>query len=164
MGSAFAKVLAGFDVKVLAYDKYKTGFSVGYVHESSLENIFENADVLSLHIPLTKETHMMVNDAFLSAFRKPIWFINTSRGKVVETSAVVNALESGKFKGAALDVLEYESVSFENLDASELPEPFQRLRKMDNVIITPHVAGWTFESHVKIGEVIAEKMTAVLNS
>lgn len=164
MGSSFAKVLAGFDVKVLAYDKFKSGFSNGYVQEASLENIFENADVLSLHVPLTEETNRMVNDAFLNAFSKPIWFINTSRGKVVQTSAVVNALESGKIKGAAIDVLEYESVSFENLDAAELPEPFQRLRKMDNVIITPHIAGWTFESHVKIGKVIAEKMTAVLNS
>jgi len=164
MGSAFAKVLAGFDVTVLASDKYKTGFSNTYVKESSLENIFDNADVVSVHVPLTNETHMMVNDAFLNAFRKPIWFINTSRGKVVQTSAVMNALESGKIKGAAIDVLEYESVSFENLDAAELPEPFQRLRKMDNVIITPHVAGWTFESHLKIGKVIAEKMTAVLNS
>jgi D-3-phosphoglycerate dehydrogenase len=164
MGSAFAKVLAGFDVKVLAYDKFKSGFSNGYVQESSLENIFENADVLSLHVPLTEETHMMVNDIFLNAFRKPIWFINTSRGKVVQTSAIAAALEAGKIKGAAIDVLEYESVSFEQLDADELPEPFQRLRKMDNVIITPHVAGWTFESHVKIGKVIADKMTAVLKS
>lgn len=162
MGSSFAKVLAGFDVKVLAYDKFKSGFSNGYVQEASLENIFENADVLSLHVPLTEETNMMVNDAFLNAFTKPIWFINTSRGKVVQTSAVVNALENGKIKGAAIDVLEYESVSFEQLDADELPEPFQRLRRMDNVIITPHVAGWTFESHLKIGKVIADKMSAVL--
>lgn len=164
MGSSFAKVLAGFDVKVLAYDKFKSGFSNGYVQEASLENIFENADVLSLHVPLTEETNMMVNDAFLNAFSKPIWFINTSRGKVVQTSAVVNALENGKIKGAAIDVLEYESVSFEQLDADELPEPFQRLRRMDNVIITPHVAGWTFESHLKIGKVIADKMSAVLSA
>ncbi|MCK6638973.1 MAG: 2-hydroxyacid dehydrogenase [Bacteroidia bacterium] len=164
MGSSFAKVLAGFDVKVLAYDKFKSGFSNGYVQEASLENIFENADVLSLHVPLTEETNMMVNDAFLNAFTKPIWFINTSRGKVVQTSAVVNALENGKIKGAAIDVLEYESVSFEQLDADELPEPFQRLRRMDNVIITPHVAGWTFESHLKIGKVIADKMSAVLSA
>lgn len=164
MGSSFAKVLAGFDVKVLAYDKFKSGFSNGYVQEASLENIFENADVLSLHVPLTEETNRMVNDAFLNAFSKPIWFINTSRGKVVQTSAVVNALENGKIKGAAIDVLEYESVSFEQLDADELPEPFQRLRRMDNVIITPHVAGWTFESHLKIGKVIADKMSAVLSA
>lgn len=164
MGSSFAKVLAGFDVKVLAYDKFKSGFSNGYVQEASLENIFENADVLSLHVPLTEETNRMVNDAFLNAFSKPIWFINTSRGKVVQTSDVVNALENGKIKGAAIDVLEYESVSFEQLDADELPEPFQRLRRMDNVIITPHVAGWTFESHVKIGKVIADKMSAVLSA
>lgn len=164
MGSSFAKVLAGFDVKVLAYDKFKSGFSNGYVQESSMQNIFDNADVLSMHVPLTEETQMMVNDAFLNTFRKPIWFINTSRGKVVQTSSVVNALESGKIRGAAIDVLEYESVSFEQLDADELPQPFQRLRAMDNVIITPHVAGWTFESHVKIGKVLAEKMSAVLNA
>jgi D-3-phosphoglycerate dehydrogenase / 2-oxoglutarate reductase len=162
MGSAFAKVLAGFDVTVLAYDKYKSGFSSGYILESSLENIFENADVLSIHVPLTDETQMMVNDAFLRAFRKPIWLINTSRGKVVQTSAVVSALESGKLQGAAMDVLEYESVSFEQLDADELPEPFQRLRRLDNVMITPHIAGWTHESHIKIGQVIAKKMIAVL--
>lgn len=164
MGSAFAKVLAGFDVKVLAYDKFKSGFTNDYVKESSLEDILDNADVLSMHVPLTADTLMMVNDAFLNAFRKPIWFINTSRGKVVQTSAVADALESGKIKGAALDVLEYESVSFEHLDADELPEPFQRLRKMDNVIITPHIAGWTHESHVKIGKLIAEKMIAVLGA
>lgn len=164
MGSAFARVLAGFDVTVLAYDKYKSGFSNAYIHESSLENIFGNADVLSLHVPLTEETHMMVNGLFLNSFRKPIWLINTSRGKVVQTSAVADALESGKIKGAALDVLEYESVSFEQLDASALPEAFRRLRASDRVIITPHIAGWTHESHVKIGKVIAEKMITVLRT
>jgi D-3-phosphoglycerate dehydrogenase len=164
MGSAFAKVLAGFDVKVLAYDKYKSGFSNSYVQESGLNEIFEQADVLSLHVPLTKETEMMINESFLASFSKPFWFLNTSRGKVVNTEAVAYALDQGKILGAGLDVLEYESVSFEHLDAADLPEPFQRLKKRDNVILTPHVAGWTFESHVKIGKVIAEKMTAVLNS
>lgn len=162
MGSAFAKVLRGFDVKILAYDKYKSGFGDEHVTESSPEEIFRNADVLSLHVPLTEETRGLVNETFLDSFTKNIWLINTSRGPVVNTAALVNAIDSGKVTGAGLDVLEYESTSFENLSAEQLPEPFQQLRKSDRVILSPHIAGWTFESHRKIGEVLATKVADVL--
>ncbi len=162
MGSAFAKVLRGFEVKILAYDKYKKDFGDEFVTESTPEEIFANADVLSLHIPLTEETKGMVSDAYLNSFSKNIWFINTSRGQVVNTDAVVKAIHAGKILGAGLDVLEYESISFENLSAEQLPEAFQQLCKSDNVILSPHVAGWTFESHRKIAEVLATKVAEVL--
>jgi D-3-phosphoglycerate dehydrogenase len=162
MGSAFAKVLRGFDVRILAYDKYKSGYGDEYVTEASQEEIFREADVVSLHVPLTNETRGLVNAVFLSLFAKPIWLINTSRGPVVNTEALVQAINAGKVSGAGLDVLEYESVSFENLSAEELPEPFQQLRNSDRVILSPHVAGWTFESHRKIGEVLAAKVMNVL--
>jgi D-3-phosphoglycerate dehydrogenase / 2-oxoglutarate reductase len=164
MGSAFAKVLRGFDVKILAYDKYKTGFSDEYVTESTPEEIFASANVLSFHVPLTAETRGMVNRDFLSSFRNNIWLINTSRGPVVNTESLVKALDSGKVMGAGLDVLEYESVSFENLTAEELPQPFRDLCRSDRVILSPHIAGWTIESHRKIAEVLAGKVAEVLGS
>jgi D-3-phosphoglycerate dehydrogenase len=162
MGSAFAQRLRGFDVRVLAYDKFKKNYGTDFVKESSLEEIFENADVLSLHVPLTKETEMLVDEKFISQFKKPFWLINTSRGKNVNTSDLVKNLESGKIRGACLDVLEYESISFENLHTSKLPEPFQYLIKSDKVILTPHIAGWTFESHEKIAKVLVEKILQAL--
>ena len=162
MGSAFAKVLRGFDVKILAYDKYRQNFSDEWVNESSMEEIFKEADVLSLHVPLTAETHGMVNADFISRFAKNIWLINTSRGPVVNTEAVMHALHAGKIVGAGLDVLEYESTSFEQLSAEELPEPFQYLRRSDRVILSPHVAGWTFESHRKIAEILANKIAEAI--
>ncbi|GAB4131242.1 MAG: 2-hydroxyacid dehydrogenase [Bacteroidia bacterium] len=162
MGSAFVQRLKGFGVKVLVYDKYKQGFGRDFVTEATLQEIFDQADVLSLHIPLTDETRYLVNDAFLSSFRKNIWLINTARGKVLHTADLVKHLKSGKVIGACLDVLEYESVSFEQLDAGSLPEPFQYLIHSDNVILSPHIAGWTFESHEKIGKYLAEKVIRVL--
>lgn len=161
-GSAFAKVLQGFDVSILAYDKYKSGFGSGAVKESSLEEIFRHADVVSFHVPLSPETRAMVNDAFLSSFTKKIWLLNTSRGPVVDTAALMRALEHDRVIAAGLDVLEYESVSFEKLSADQLPEPFQQLRTSDRVLLSPHVAGWTHESHRKIAEVLAGKMAKVL--
>jgi D-3-phosphoglycerate dehydrogenase / 2-oxoglutarate reductase len=164
MGSAFAQRLRGFDTKVLVYDKYKTGFGNEFVHESTPEQIFEEADVLSLHIPLTPETHYMINDAYLSAFRKPIWLINTARGKVLETAALAKHLQQGTVRGACLDVLEYEKISFEAIDATTLPEPMQYLIRSENVLLSPHIAGWTFESHEKIGKVLAQKIISALTN
>lgn len=163
MGTAFVQRLRGFETRVLIYDKYKTGFGNEEVEESTMEEIFVEADVLSLHLPLTDETRYLVDDGFLSRFRKPIWLINTARGKVLDTAALVKQLHSGRVLGACLDVLEYESVSFEALDASKLPEPFQQLIQSDRVILSPHIAGWTFESHEKIAKVLAGKMIAVLS-
>ncbi len=162
MGTAFVQRLKGFDVRVLVYDKYKKGFGNDWIKESSPEEIFENADVLSFHIPLTDETNYLVNEEYLSRFKKPIWLINTSRGKILETAALAKCLESGKVRGACLDVSEYENVSFEKIDSSKLPEPFQYLIKSDKVILTPHIAGWTFESYKKIAKVLEEKIAAVL--
>ncbi len=164
MGTAFVQRLRGFGVRVLVYDKYKKGFGGDGVEEVELQTIFKEADVLSVHVPLTEETQYMIDDAFLSRFEKSIWLINTSRGKVLNTADLVKHVERGTVRGACLDVLEYEKISFEDLDASQLPEPFQYLIQSDRVILTPHIAGWTFESHQKIGEVLAHKICAVLNA
>jgi len=156
-GSAFAQRLKGFEAKVISYDKYKTGYSDGNTRETTLDEIFSLADILSLHVPLTKETTFMVDASFIDRFRRPIWLINTSRGKVVRTSGLVNALKSGKISGAALDVLEYEDSSFETL-AQDLPDDFRYLMEAGNVILTPHIAGWTLESNIRLAKVLVEKI------
>ena len=163
MGKAMAKKLQGFDANVLVYDPYITisEDEYPYVKHVELNQIFEQADIISLHVPLTEETNQMVNDNFLNFFKKEITLINTARGKVVNTQALVNAIKSDKVKYAALDVLEYESVSFENLDSSKLPEAFQYLIQSDRVLLSPHIAGWTLESNIKIATTLANKMIAV---
>lgn len=157
-GSAFAKKLSGFDVEILAYDKYKKDFSNEFVREVSLEELFENADIVSLHIPLTDETRFMVNTNFFSSFKKHIYLINTSRGKILKTSDLVESLENTKVIGACLDVLEFEGLSFEDLDSENLPPEFKQLINKENVILSPHIAGWTHESNVKLSEVLAKKI------
>src|SRR5207253_4919924 len=119
---------------------------------------FAECDFVSLHIPLTAETNYLVNKSFISQFKKDVYLINTARGKCVSTPDLVEALKSGKVKGACLDVLEYESVSFEQIDGAALPEPFQYLIKSDKVVLSPHIAGWTHESNYKISKALAEKM------
>jgi D-3-phosphoglycerate dehydrogenase len=163
MGAAFAQRLKGFGVKILAYDKYKTNFGDEFVKESTLEEIFEQADILSLHTPLTEETNYLISDAFINQFEKNIYIINTARGKCLNTADLVSNLEGGKVLGACLDVLEYEAVSFEGIDVKEMPAPLQYLVKSDKVILTPHIAGWTKESNIKLAEFLAEKIIAVLN-
>ena len=158
MGSAFAERLKGFGVKLLVYDKYKTNFGNECIQESSLERIFDEADIVSLHVPLTAETERMVNDTFINSFRNNIYIINTARGKCLNTDDLVLNLKSGKVLGACLDVLEYEMTSFETLDVTMLPEAFQYLTKSDKVILSPHIAGWTIESHRKIALVLVEKI------
>ena len=158
MGSAFAERLKGFGVKVLVYDKYKNGFGNNFIQEVSMNNIFEEADIISLHTPLTDETHYLINDAFIRQFKKNIFIINTARGKSLNTSDLVSHLKSGKVAGACLDVLEFEMTSFENLDISALPESFQYLIKSDKVILSSHIAGWTHESNEKIAKILAEKI------
>jgi D-3-phosphoglycerate dehydrogenase len=162
MGAAFAQRLQGFNVKVLAYDKYKTNFGNEFVKESRVEDIFEQADVLSLHTPLTDETNYLINDAFIKQFKKNIYIINTARGKCLNTADLVKNLENGKVLGACLDVLEYEAVSFEGIDVKEMPAPMQALIKSDKVILSPHIAGWTKESNIKLAEFLAKKIIAVL--
>lgn len=160
MGKSFAKKLRGFDVKVLCYDILA---NVGdqNAKQVSLEELQQKADVLSLHTPWTPETDKMVNEQFIHAFAKPFWFINTARGKSVVTADLVQALRSGKILGAGLDVLEYEKHSFEKLFEGEKPEAFSYLLQAENVLLSPHIAGWTFESHEKLAQVIADKIKAI---
>ena len=153
MGKSFAKKLAGFGVHVIAYDKYKTGFSDDYAKEVSMEEIVKQCDVLSLHIPLTEETRQMVDDEYLFHFRKPIFFINTARGEVASVPAILKALDQGKILGAGLDVLQVEK-----LPALVEQDWYNELKSSDKVILTPHVGGWTFDSYRKISEVLIEKL------
>jgi D-3-phosphoglycerate dehydrogenase len=158
MGSAFAERLKGFGVNVLVYDKYKKNFGNEIIKESTLDDLFKNADVLSIHTPLSEETQYMINDSFINSFTKNIYIINTARGKSLNTADLVKNLKTGKVRGACLDVLEYEMVSFEALDTKQLPEAFQYLIQCDNVILSPHIAGWTHESNEKIASVLANKI------
>jgi D-3-phosphoglycerate dehydrogenase len=158
MGSAFAERLKGFGVTIIAYDKYKKGFGTPAVQEASLAQLFEEADVISLHTPLTDETHYLINDAFIHQFKKNIYIINTARGKSLNTADLVKNIQSGKVLGACLDVLEYEVTSFENIDTATLPAAFQYLIQSDKVMLSSHVAGWTQESNEKIARILAEKI------
>src|SRR5690554_777382 len=158
MGEAFAKRLSGFSVKAVAYDKYKKAFENEFVKEVNLSTLFEQTDILSIHLPLTEETTFMIDANFFNQFKKPIYIINTARGKNLKTIDLVQAIDNGKIRGACLDVLEYEKNSFESLKASDLPEAFQYLQKSNKVILSPHVAGWTEESYIKLSEFLAEKI------
>lgn len=157
MGKAFAKKLKGFDVEVLCYD-IKLNIGDENARQVSLKELQEKADVLSLHTPQTLLTTNMVNEAYISQFKKSFWLINTARGKSVVTSDLVAALKSGKILGAGLDVLEYEKASFENLFSSEMPQAFEYLIQAENVLLTPHVAGWTIESKEKLAQTIVDKI------
>ena len=160
MGKAFAKKLRGFDINVLCYDILE---NVGDANakQVSLQELQEKTDVLSLHLPWTEQTNKMVDSDFINAFQKPFWIINTSRGKNIVTDDLVAAIQSGKILGAGLDVLEYEKLSFETLfHDKNTPEAFQFLLEAKNVILTPHIAGWTFESHERLAQVIVDKIKA----
>jgi D-3-phosphoglycerate dehydrogenase len=159
MGKAFAKKLRGFEVEVLCYD-IKDEVGDDNCRQVSLKELQEKADVLSLHTPQTALTVDMINSEFIKAFKKPFWFINTARGKSVVTKDLVEALKSGKIRGAGLDVLEYEKASFETLFSTELPEAFKYLIQAENVLLTPHVAGWTLESKEKLAQTIVDKVKA----
>lgn len=159
-GEAFARKLRGFDVQVLVYDKYKSGFGDSFIKESTWEEIAKRADVLSLHIPQNEETIHLINEERIHSFAKPFYFINLSRGKIVDTKALVNGIESGKIAGACLDVLEYEKSSFENMfeDSAAIPESLKYLFGSDKVILSPHVGGWTHESYFKLSQTLLEKI------
>ena len=157
-GSQFAKKLTGFDCDVIAYDKYKTGFSSDIAEEVSLDKIFEISDVVSFHIPQNEETIGMGDKAFFDKFKKPIYVINLARGKVIKINALVEAMKNDQVTGACLDVLEYEKSSFESFFEQELPEDFQYLLRSDRVILSPHVGGWTHESYFKLSDVLADKI------
>lgn len=158
MGKSFAKKLRGFDVEVLCYDILD---NVGDANakQVAFDEFQQKVEVLSLHLPWTPETDKMVNAEFINGFAKPFWIINTSRGKNIVTTDLVAAMKSGKILGAGLDVLEYEKLSFETLfQENDTPEAFQYLLDAPNVILTPHVAGWTFESHKRLAQVIVDKI------
>ncbi|WP_418636478.1 2-hydroxyacid dehydrogenase [Winogradskyella sp.] len=160
MGKAFAKKLKGFDVEVLCHD-IKTGVGDANAKQVILEELKAKVDVLSLHTPQTALTLNMVNSEFINGFKKPFWLINTARGKSVVTEDIVSALKSGQLLGAGLDVLEYEKSSFENLFSSNtIPEAFQYLIESENVLLSPHVAGWTVESNIKLAQTIVDKIKA----
>jgi D-3-phosphoglycerate dehydrogenase len=158
MGSALAEKLQGFNCRVVAYDKYKTSYAPSGVEELSLRQFKAAADVVSLHIPQSPETVGLVDQAFLEGFAKNIYLINTARGKALVTQDLVWALENGKVLGACLDVLEYEKASFENMFTQSLPEAFEYLIKSSKVLLSPHIAGWTHESHQRMAQVIADKV------
>ncbi|MGV0926082.1 2-hydroxyacid dehydrogenase [Empedobacter sp. ULE_I145] len=157
MGNAFARRLQGFEVNVICYDILPNKGNK-FAKQVSLEEFFEQVDVVSLHTPQTPETMQMINAEFISNFNKPFYFVNTARGKSVVTKDLVEAMNTGKILGAALDVLEFEKSSFEKLVASELPEEFQYLIQADNVVLAPHIAGWTHQSKVKLAEFIRDKI------
>jgi D-3-phosphoglycerate dehydrogenase / 2-oxoglutarate reductase len=160
MGKSFAKKMRGFDVEVLCYDILPNKGDEN-AKQVSLQEIQQKADVLSLHIPWTPETDKMVNTTFINQFSKPFWFINTARGKSVVTADLVIALQTGKILGAGLDVLEYEKLSFETLFEGEKPAAFEYLLNANNVLLSPHIAGWTFESKEKLAQVIVDKILKV---
>lgn len=161
IGSAFAERLKGFGCDIIAYDKYKTGFGDDVVREVTLKDIHKHSDVLSLHIPLTDETNSLVNENFINQFDKPIWVINTARGKVLNLKDLEEGLKIGKVLGAGLDVLENEKMETLSQEEKDL---YQRLFDMENVVLTPHVAGWSVESYEKIALVLAEKVISTVQA
>ena len=160
MGKSFAKKLRGFDVTVLCHD-ILPNMGDSNANQVSLSELQERADVLSLHTPWTPETDKMINADFINQFKKPFWLINTARGNSVVTADLVEALKSGKILGAGLDVLEYEKLSFETLFEGEKPAAFEYLLEAENVLLTPHIAGWTFESHQKLAQTIVDKIIGI---
>lgn len=154
-GGAFAKHLSSFDTTILVYDKYKFDFAKGNIREASLEQVARYADVISFHVPLTEETFHMAGDAFFDSLERKPWFINASRGKVHDTAAVIRALEKGKIAGAALDVLENEKLdTYTSLQREQLSWLLAR----PDVLITPHIAGYSHEAFLKMAEIILEKL------
>ena len=162
MGKAFAKKLRGFDVTVLCYDILPNMGDTN-AKQVSLKELQAQTNVLSLHIPWTPETDKMINTSFINAFAKPFWLINTARGKSVVTADLAKALHEKKILGAGLDVLEYEKLSFESFTDSQIPEALQSLIEAENVILSPHIAGWTFESHAKLAQTIVDKILKLYN-
>lgn len=157
-GKAFAKKLQGFEVEVICYDIIG-GVGDKNARQVGILELQQKSDIISLHVPQTEETKGMVNELFISGFHKPIWILNTARGKCINTNDLVIALKSGQVLGAGLDVLEFEKSSFENMfDDEQLPEALDFLLGSENVVLTPHVGGWTIESKEKLARTITDKI------
>jgi D-3-phosphoglycerate dehydrogenase len=159
MGKAMAQRLSGFGVTCITYDKYLTNYGDKNAKAVSLEELYERSEVVSLHTPLTEETKGMINEDYLSKFKNPIYFLNTARGQSVVLNDLVKLLKNGEILGACLDVLEYEKTSFESMFNENKTEAFEYLANAKNVILSPHVAGWTHQSNVKIAQFLGEKIT-----
>jgi len=159
-GKAFAKKLSGFSCDVLTYDRYVENAGDENARQVELSDIFEQSDIVSIHIPYNQENHYFIDQTFLSSFKKNIYLINTSRGKVLNSADLVTSLKNGKVKGACLDVLEYEKHSFESVDFESIPENLRFLITSDRVILTPHVAGWTEESYYKLSMVLYDQISS----
>ncbi|HHT04051.1 MAG TPA: hypothetical protein GX005_07025 [Bacteroidales bacterium] len=164
MGNAFAQRLSGFDCKVIAYDKYKENYTNEYAQQVSFETLLKETDILSLHVPLTNETKYMVDYEFLSQFLKPIYLINTSRGKVVNTKDLLLKIKEGGVLGICLDVIEYEAFSNELCSGSEVPQDLIQLIHLPNAVFSPHVAGWSVESYYKLSYYLSQKIISALIS
>lgn len=161
MGAAFAQRLQGFEMNIIAYDKYKQGYGNHYVKEVDIESLYKESDIISFHVPLTKETHYMFDQKWIEKMEKSFYLINTARGPVVNTNDLLVGIKEGKVLGAALDVLEFEGTSFEKLKDEELPEPYKKLMQCEKVLLSPHIAGWSIESNIKLSSVIVEKVKAL---
>jgi D-3-phosphoglycerate dehydrogenase len=158
MGKAMAQRLSGFGVICIAYDKYLTNYGDKNAKAVSIEELYEKSEVVSLHTPLTEETKGMINEAYLSEFKKPFYFLNTARGQSVILDDLVKLLKNGKILGACLDVLEYEKTSFESMFSDDKTEAFEYLSNAKKVMLSPHVAGWTHQSNFKIAQFLGEKI------
>ena len=154
-GSAFARLLSAFNVTIMAYDKYKYGFGSGYIKEASLEQVCKYAEVISMHIPLTDETHHFANEAFFKSMRQKPYFLNTSRGKTASIPAIINALKESHIAGAALDVLENERLE---TFTEEENQQLKWLLQQPNVVLTPHIAGYSNEAYYRMARVLLEKL------
>lgn len=160
MGSAFAQRLSGFECKVLAYDKYKKGYSDQYAIESGMDQLYEEVDILSLHVPLTDETMGLYNFDFFNNFEKDIYLVNTARGPILPLTDLIRLLDDGKILGAALDVLEKEKLAKLNMEEKDR---FNNLIDRNNVVFTPHVGGWSFESYKRINDTLVQKIVSLYN-
>jgi D-3-phosphoglycerate dehydrogenase / 2-oxoglutarate reductase len=160
-GKAFAKKLRGFEVTLLAYDKYKTGFGDDFVIEATLEAVLRKSDVISFHIPQNEETIYFANQEFFDALGKPIYLLNLSRGKIVETKSLIQSIVKGTTISAGLDVNEFEKKSFEQFFDETANDELKFLLESDKILLTPHVGGWTTESYYKLSSVLADKILEI---